>query len=318
MSPPIPGRFETYVIRHVHLEDHGRPRTSVSVDAVRRRYEKRADFVVIEDHDQFLAKTEARAPDALPGVIAGREYTPKTTNHDYGIIGVDATEAAKVRLGRRVNTDTLREVRAQEGVVIYNHPEYPKWIELSPREAEAIDAVEIMNDHHVVHNDPEANLRWRDRNFYSRGLFPAAVGGVDEHSNTSQTDRPSYTVALTKDDVKGEASVMNAIRTGATYVTRDRDIVFEGALDATYTLGERPTFTRGTKHTLDIELAKLPGGATVEIVRNGTSMKAEPTNGAWKKSITFTAERPGYFYVVVKDTEGRPIFVSSAFAYASS
>lgn len=330
-------RYGTVVARHIHLQDHQPRPTRVEIPAIRERYKNAADFVVIEDHQGFLAKDQVRVPDGLgPGVIAGREYVGKAhtkgfKEHHFGLMGIDAKEGPAVRVGKRhaaLSRELQARVHQQDGVLVFNHPEWYKMTDLAYRlpadEAAAVDAVEVFNDNAVVHNNPANVLRWVDRNFYQRGLFPAVASGTDEHSDTTVAKTPSFTVTLARSKEKSEANVMSSMRAGATYVTQDLGVRFYGALDLHYALGDRPLFGKGTSHTLDLDLHGLRPGSRVEIVENGNVVADETVEGDhFVRRHAFSAKpggdgKHGYLYVIVHDADGATYFATSAFAYETA
>lgn len=318
------------VARHLHTANHETPARTVSIADLQRRYAK-ADAIVVEDHGVFQPPPSGRVP-AQPLVIGGCEWaTPihhasgiaAVSHHHVGLIGVDSVEQETLQIrGSDVPTVMAEKVHRANGALVLNHPEYP-YIDTRPSaqaldytlpldEAQAFDAVEVFNDVGFRGSDPAQVLAWTERNFFARGLYPAVVGGQDDHGPSPVAKEPTYTMALVAShDGDGLAEAMRAHH---TYVSQSPDTVLNLQLDGV-PVWERPDRPAPGRHTLSLELSHLPDGAVVEVVRQGAVLARQPASGgsaSLSLPLTTTGGDPDYVYVRVWAVPGKLHTVSSA------
>jgi hypothetical protein len=332
-SAPFAAHETIVLARHLHLADHATHPRRISVDAVRKRYAGRSDYVAVEEHGEFsrAAADKAGLPKLLPGAeswVSVHPGTKRAIAHHAGLIGVDAQEANKLGLrgGEALSAATQQKVHSADGALVYNHPEFPNLDALNyvlPKsEAEAVDAVEVFNDVGITHegNDALSVLAWVERNFYARGLFPALVGGQDEHADTVLTKRPSLTYVQTAPGERGEHALMQAIRGRATYVSRIGACDLGLDVDGTATLGASVSFKTGSDHTARLQLHGLPPGARVELRQNGVviGQKTAGKDGDGSVAATFTADQAGWIdarVIVIEHAADRLALVTSPIPY---
>lgn len=329
---------ETLVLaRHLHMsdhaEEHGGKKRTITPAKIRDRYVGRADFVGVEEHGGYINAQAAKAqsPLIVPGNeawVAAHVGTRRAVAHHAGFLGVDAKEARQygIKSGQPLGVAIRDKIHQADGVLIYNHPEFPDLARMSytlpASEAEGVDAVEAFNDVGITKNgnDSLAVMRWVERNFYARGLFPAIVGGQDEHANTVLTKRPSLTYALAAPGERDEHALMGAIRSGATYVSQIGACDFAFDIDGEHSLGARPALAERGLHEMRVRLSDVPEGARVQLLKNGEAI-AEKTVGAdgdGSLSASFRSDKDGYVEVrviVERDGEDRLALQSSALAY---
>jgi hypothetical protein len=119
--------------------------------------------------------------------------------HHTGIWFVDEkTQAASVlKCGASPKDEKAAVVKAG-GLLAFHHPEYT-YIEdaekhkdktpsatalkytLPKDQAEPFDMIEVWNKGGFTSGNVENVLKWTERNFYDRGLFPAVISGMDDH-----------------------------------------------------------------------------------------------------------------------------------------
>jgi len=56
-------------------------------------------------------------------------------------------------------------------------------------QAEPFDMIEVWNKGGFTGGDIEGVLKWTERNFYDRGLFPAVISGMDDHGPEHRRSR---------------------------------------------------------------------------------------------------------------------------------
>lgn len=318
------------LIRHIHTHDHQTPSQSVGLDAIKARYAQ-VDALILEDHGEFLPTRLPQGTIPGPVLLHGNEWaTPITPtgrpqiNHHVGMLGVDASEQEVLQIrGTDPPAQMQKKIHDAGGAMVMNHPEWP-YIDqpafknrrsqvldytFPVEQAQPFDAVELFNDAGFKGNDPLEVLRWVERVFYDRGLFPAMVGGQDDHGPSVIAKRPSYTLLMAQD--KREESVMEAIRAGRTYVSKSLGAGLEMTLDG-QSVWDRPRL-RATE--LAVSLSGIPDGSKLELVRNGTVVAETTVHGGaahldWL--LPRTIRPTDYVYVRAFSPEGDLHTVSSA------
>lgn len=318
------------VARHIHLANHDNPQKKVTVEDVKKRYAM-TDAVVIEEHGVFDKPGEP--DDAAPGpmVLHGSEWaTPihppnrPENRHHVGLMGVDSLEQSKLKIqGYDLPELQQKKVHLADGALVLNHPEYP-YIDhgtsaqaldylLPENEARAFDAVELFNDVGFRGSNPAEVLKWVEKNFYARGIYPAMVGGQDDHGPSPVAKEPTFTIAMV--NKRSEAGFMAAVREGRTFVSKSPQARLSLSLDGT-SLWEKPTLT-ASGQSLKVSVSGLPDGAVAEVVRGGEVIaRATAGKGAVSLPVTLADapnQGPDYVYLRVWSEPGKLHTVSSAF-----
>jgi hypothetical protein len=327
--------------RHIHTENHHNPVGKVTVKEIQNRY-KDTDFVGIEDHGRFFA-FPANIPDSVhPSVLPGAESyvqidlirPTETVNvkHHVGILGVDAAEQSKFKIKQGLKPSEIAEnIHKADGVIIFNHPEFPyidkagsseKALDymISRTEAEPVDGVEVVNDVGFTGSNPLNVIKWVERNFYDRGLFPAIVAGQDDHGPTEISRNPTFTMAITGNN--SEHSLMDSLRHSKTFISKARDTKMEINIDGVSGLGEKKLLKYGSAHVMNFELNKIPVNSRVEVVYNGNIIKSFQVNSdSLKESLCFSANKgkdgkTGYLYLRSIGPDDKLNFLSSALNFS--
>jgi hypothetical protein len=313
--------------RHLHTENHETPARRVSIDDLVSRYAK-ADAIIVEDHGVFQAPPSER-PAGKTLVVGGCEWaTPihrsggPAAHHHVGLLGVDRLEQQRLQIrGSDIPAVMRDKVHQANGALVLNHPEYP-YIDKLPSakaldytlpldEAGAFDAVEVFNDVGFTGSDPAQVLAWTERTFFARGLYPAVVGGQDDHGPSPVAKEPTYTMALV--GARDEDGLTAAVRASHTYVSKSPDTVLNLRLDGV-AVWERTDRPSPGSHTLSVDLANLPEGAVVEVVRKGEVVARQPASGgsaSLSLPVTSGGTDPDYAYVRVWRAPGKLHTVSS-------
>lgn len=317
--------------RHLHTANHDNPPKKVSLEQLAQRYAQ-ADAMVVEDHGEFRAPSDPQDTDPGPMVMHGCEWaTPlhlsngTENRHHVGLMGVDSLEQSKLKIqGYDAPALMQQKVHLAGGALVLNHPEYPyidktmssaKALDYSlPREeAQAFDAVELFNDVGFHGSKPSEVLKWVEKVFYDQGLYPAMVGGQDDHGPSPVAKEPTYTMALVNH--KTEADLMDAVRSGRTFVSKalhsEVDILANGK-----SLWEQDTPLTNGPQSFQTVVSGVPAGAVVEVVRRseviGRSI-AHSGEASIKLNLGPEAEnQPDYVYVRVWRKPGELHTVSSA------
>ena len=325
--------LEPFVVaRHLHLSNHDSPPKAVSVPQVQQRYAQ-ADAIVVEEHGSFMPPSEP--DDAAPGpmVLHGCEWaTPihppnrPENRHHVGLMGVDSLEQSRLKIqGYDLPELQSQKVHLADGALVLNHPEYP-YIDhhssaqaldylLPENEAKAFDAVELFNDVGFTGSSPAEVLKWVEKNFYARGLFPAMVGGQDDHGPSPVAKEPSFTIAMV--NRRSEAGFMAAVREGRTFVSKAPEARVNLSLDG-HSLWEAPQAPGPGRHEFKASLSGLPPGAVIEVVRGGEVIsRSVATAGSNQLAVGLTMPKqgtgPDYLYLRVWREPGKLHTVSSAF-----
>ena len=180
--------------RHIHTCDHSNKPKCITLKEIQKRYNK-SDFISIENHGGFWNQNEMISSPSDPTLLPGAEISIKTVtgshgkvSHHVGVIGVDEPEHKQLKIGGGDTAANLhKKVEKANGVVIFNHPEYPYINKESSekaldyvipyQDAANLDGVELFNDVGFRGGNVLNVLGWVERNFYERGLFPAILAG---------------------------------------------------------------------------------------------------------------------------------------------
>lgn len=318
-------------VRHIHSHDHQTPSQFVTLDDIKRRYQQ-VDAVVIEDHGEF--KPSKMPQGSIPGplLLHGNEWaTPihpggrPDIKHHVGMLGVDEREQKTLQIqGTDPPHVQQKKIHLAGGVMVMNHPEWPYIVQDAYRnkrdqvldytfpvnEAKHFDAIELFNDAGFQGNNALDVLHWVERVFYQRGLFPAMVGGQDDHGPSVIAKNPAYTLAIATD--KSEDAILAAIRERRTYVSRSADAQLEIRMDGQSMWESAPRLGQ----ELTVTLSGVPDGLRVELVKNGqvvatSSVQQGQTTLSW---LPPRSTRQGdYVYVRALTPEGELHTASSAF-----
>jgi hypothetical protein len=299
------------VLPHIHLEDHHEPPRSVKMQDDCNFYKGKADALVFMEHGGFYdskdPKQSCKAGPSEPVAILGSEchVTINRTSgssdaHHTGIWFVDEkTQAASgLTCGASPKDEKAAVVKAG-GLLAFHHPEYP-YIEKAEKlgdkapsatalkytlpkdQAEPFDMVEVWNKGGFTGGDIEGVLKWTERNFYDRGLFPAAISGMDDHG----PDRKP--IAFTMIDSGGSTdrdTIKAAVQAGKTWVSTDQNA--------------RVSVDTSKKGEATFNLSHLKPGSTVEIIQDGKSLGKQAITG---DSFSSTVKgSSGYAYAKVYD-----------------
>lgn len=318
--------------RHLHTANHNQTPQKVSIGDLEKRYAQ-ADAIVVEDHGHFQPPLIPESSDPGPMVMHGCEWaTPlhlsngTENRHHVGLMGVDSVEQSKLKIqGYDAPKLMQQKVHLADGALVLNHPEYPyidktlsspKALDytLPPEEAQAFDAVELFNDVGFHGSNPAEVLKWVEKVFYSRGLYPSMVGGQDDHGPSPVAKEPTYTMALVND--KTEAELMNAVRSGRTFVSKSLQTQVDVRSNGQSLWAHSATFSQSPQ-IFQTVLSGLPDGAVVEVVRQGEVIGrsiADAGESTLKLTISppLSAEQPDYLYVRVWRKPGELHTVSSA------
>lgn len=324
--------------RHIHTCDHGKPQKCITLEAIRQRYNK-SDFIAIENHTGFISEQEIINHPLSPTLLPGSELAIKTiigthgkVNHHIGVIGVDENEHKQLKIGIGDTAGELHEkVKKANGVMIFNHPEYPyisnnsseKALDyiLPYEDAINLDGIELFNDVGFGGGKVLNVLGWIERNFYERGLFPAVLSGQDDHADTVVSKKPTYNVALSENKTKTEADVINSIKNAKTYVSKNQDTDIKFKVDNFYTIGNKTTFSNNSEHVLDLKINNLPADSTVEVIYNGSVYyRQNVSNRTFNNTLKFPTtagkdKQHGYVYIRVFDNKNKLHTITSAFSF---
>jgi hypothetical protein len=298
------------VLPHIHLEDHHEPPRSVKMQDDCNFYKGKADALVFMEHGGFYdskdPKQSCKAGPSEPVAILGSEChvtinrNGSNVPHHTGIWFVDEkTQAASgLTCGASPKAEKEAVVKAG-GLLAFHHPEYP-YIQTAEQlkdkapsatalkytlpkdQAEPFDMVEVWNKGGFTSGDIEGVLKWTERNFYDRGLFPAAISGMDDHGPDHKP------IAFTMIDSGGSTDrdkIKAAVQAGKTWVSTDQNA--------------RVSVDTSKKGEATFNLSHLKPGSTVEIIQDGKSLGKQAITGDSFSSTVKGAS--GYAYAKVYD-----------------
>ena len=302
------------VLPHIHLENHPKPGEqlqSVTMQQDCDLYKGKADALVFMEHGGFYdskdPKKSCTAGQGKPVAILGSEChvtinrTSGTSDwHHTGIWFVDEkTKAASgISCGASPKDEKAAVVKAG-GLLAFHHPEYP-YIQTAEQrgdktpsatalkytlpkdQAEPFDMVEVWNKGGFTSGNIENVLKWTERNFYNRGLFPAVISGMDDHGPEHKA------IAYTMIDSNGGTdrdAIKAAVQAGKTWVSTDQNA--------------RVSVDQSKAGETTFNLSHLKPGSTVEIIQDGKSLAKQAITG---DSFSSTVKgSSGYAYAKVYD-----------------
>jgi hypothetical protein len=304
------------VLPHIHLENHPKPGEDLQRVTMQQdcdRYKGKADALVFMEHGGFYgarfhgAATSCKAGQGEPVAILGSEChvtinrTSGTSDwHHTGIWFVDEkTRAASgISCGASPKDEKAAVVKAG-GLLAFHHPEYP-YIEkaeqrgdktpsatvlkytLPKDQAEPFDMVEVWNKGGFTGGDVENVLKWTERNFYDRGLFPAVISGMDDHGPEHKAI--AYTMIDSNSGTDRDA-IKAAVQARKTWVSSDQNA--------------RVSVDQSKAGETTFNLSHLKPGSTVEILQDGKSLGKQAITG---DSFSSTVKgSSGYAYAKVYD-----------------
>jgi hypothetical protein len=287
---------------HIHLEDHHEPNPrKVSMQDDCDFYKGKADALVFMEHGGFYnSKQSCKAGPSEPVAILGSEChvtinrNGSNVAHHTGIWFIDSKlqSSSGLSCGASPKDEKAAVVKAG-GLLAFHHPEYPYVDKMSsakalaytlPKDqAEPFDMVEVWNKGGFGASDIEGVLKWTERNFYDRGLFPAAISGMDDHGPDHK--KP---IAFTMIDTGGSTdrdTIKAAVQAGKTWVSTDQNA--------------RVSVDTSKKGEATFNLSHLKPGSTVEIIQDGKSLGKQVITG---DSFSSTVKgSSGYAYAKVYD-----------------
>jgi len=294
------------VLPHIHLEDHHEPPRRVTMQDDCNLYKGKADALVFMEHGGFYgAGSSCKAGQGEPVAILGSECsvtinrTSGSSNlHHTGIWFVDEkTKAASgLKCGASPKDEKAAVVQAG-GLLAFHHPEYP-YIDDAPSatvlkytlpkdQAEPFDIIEVWNKGGFTGGDIEGVLKWTERNFYDRGLFPAVISGMDDHGPEHKA------IAFTMIDSNGGTdrdAIKAAVQARKTWVSTDQNA--------------RVSVDQSKAGETTFNLSHLKSGSTVEIIQDGKSLGKQTITG---DSFSSTVKgSSGYAYAKVYDAKDNP------------
>jgi len=290
------------VLPHIHLEDHHEPtprRVTMQDDC--NLYKGKADALVFMEHGGFYgAGSSCKAGQGEPVAILGSECsvtinrTSGSSNlHHTGIWFVDekSKAASGLKCGASPKDEKAAVVKAG-GLLAFHHPEYP-YIDKAPSatvlkytlpkdQAEPFDMIEVWNKGGFTGGDVEGVLKWTERNFYDRGLFPAVISGMDDHGPEHKA------IAFTMIDSNGGTdrdAIKAAVQARKTWVSTDQNA--------------RVSVDQSKAGETTFNLSHLKPGSTVEIIQDGKSLgKQAITGDSFSRTVKGSS---GYAYAKVYD-----------------
>lgn len=295
------------VLPHIHLEDHHEdPQTHkpaprrVTMQDDCNLYKGKADALVFMEHGGFYnSKQSCKAGPSEPVAILGSEChvtinrNGSNVAHHTGIWFIDSKlqSSSGLSCGASPKDEKAAVVKAG-GLLSFHHPEYPYVDKMSsakalaytlPKDqAEPFDMVEVWNKGGFGASDIEGVLKWTERNFYDRGLFPAAISGMDDHGPNHKP------IAFTMIDSGGSTdrdTIKAAVQAGKTWVSTDQNA--------------RVSVDTSKKGEATFNLSHLKPGSTVEIMQDGKSLGKQAITG---DSFSSTVKgSSGYAYAKVYD-----------------
>ena len=317
------------VLPHIHLENHPKPGEqlrSVTMQQDCDLYKGKADALVFMEHGGFYdskdPKKSCKAGPSEPVAILGSEchVTINRTSgssdwHHTGIWFVDEkTKAASgISCGASPKDEKAAVVKAG-GLLAFHHPEYP-YIQTAEQrgdktpsatalnytlpkdQAEPFDMVEVWNKGGFTSGNIENVLKWTERNFYDRGLFPAVISGMDDHGPEHKA------IAFTMIDSNGGTdrdAIKAAVQAHKTWVSTDQNA--------------RVSVDQSKAGETTFNLSHLKPGSTVEIIQDGKSLgKQAITGDSFSRTVKGSS---GYAYAKVydanKDNPGLYLITSAA------
>jgi hypothetical protein len=288
------------VLPHIHLEDHREPPRRVTMQDDCNFYKGKADALVFMEHGGFYnSKQSCKAGPSEPVAILGSEChvtinrNGSNVAHHTGIWFIDSKlqSSSGLSCGASPKDEKAAVVKAG-GLLSFHHPEYPYVDKMSsakalaytlPKDqAEPFDMVEVWNKGGFGASDIEGVLKWTERNFYDRGLFPAAISGMDDHGPDHKP------IAFTMIDSGGSTdrdTIKAAVQAGKTWVSTDENA--------------RVSVDTSKKGEATFNLSHLKPGSTVEIIQDGKSLGKQAITG---DSFSSTVKgSSGYAYAKVYD-----------------
>jgi len=297
------------VLPHIHLEDHHDPKPrKVSMQDDCDFYKGKADALVFMEHGGFYnPKQSCKAGPSEPVAILGSEChvtinrNGSNVAHHTGIWFIDSKlqSSSGLSCGASPKDEKAAVVKAG-GLLAFHHPEYT-YIEkaeqlgdktpsatalkytLPKDQAEPFDMIEVWNKGGFTSGNVENVLKWTERNFYDRGLFPAAISGMDDHGPDHK--KP---IAFTMIDSGGSTdrdTIKAAVQAGKTWVSTDQNA--------------RVSVDTSKKGEATFNLSHLKPGSTVEIIQDDKSLGKQAITG---DSFSSTVKgSSGYAYAKVYD-----------------
>jgi hypothetical protein len=298
------------VLPHIHLADHHvDPKThkddprSVSMQDDCDFYKDKADALVFMEHVDFYNSKDPKktcpAGQGEPVAILGSEcYVTINRNgsnvaHHTGIWFIDSKlqSSSELSCGASPKAEKMAVDKAG-GLLSFHHPEYPYVDKMSsakalaytlPKDqAEPFDMVEVWNKGGFGASDIEGVLKWTERNFYDRGLFPAAISGMDDHG---PDHKPIAFTMIDSNGGTGRDAIKAAVQARKTWVSTDENA--------------RVSVDTSKKGEATFNLSHLKPGSTVEIIQDGKSLAKQVITG---DSFSSTVKgSSGYAYAKVYD-----------------
>ena len=293
------------VLPHIHLENHpkaGQQPRRVTMQEDCDLYKGKADALVFMEHGGFYnSKQSCKAGPGEPVAILGSEChvtidrNGSNVSHHTGIWFIDSKlqSSSGLSCGASPKDEKAAVVKAG-GLLSFHHPEYPYVDKMSsakalaytlPKDqAEPFDMVEVWNKGGFGASDIEGVLKWTERNFYDRGLFPAAISGMDDHGPDHKP------IAFTMIDSGGSTdrdTIKAAVQAGKTWVSTDENA--------------RVSVDTSKKGEATFNLSHLKPGSTVEIIQDGKSLGKQAITGDSFSSTVM--DLGGYAYAKVYDAK---------------
>ncbi len=302
------------VLPHIHLEDHHEDPKTHKPDPRRVKMQKDCDFykgkadaLVFMEHGGFYdPKQSCTAGQGEPVAILGSEChvtinrNGSNVAHHTGIWFIDSKlqSSSGLSCGASPKDEKAAVVKAG-GLLAFHHPEYT-YIEdaekhkdktpsatalkytLPKDQAEPFDMIEVWNKGGFTSGNVENVLKWTERNFYDRGLFPAVISGMDDHGPDHKA------IAFTMIDSNGGTdrdAIKAAVQARKTWVSTDQNA--------------RVSVDQSKAGATTFNLSHLKPGSTVEIIQDGKSLAKQAITG---DSFSSTVKgSSGYAYAKVYD-----------------
>jgi hypothetical protein len=305
------------VLPHIHLEDHHEdPKTHkpdphrVSMQDDCDFYKGKADALVFMEHVDFYNSKDPKksctaGPDEPVAILGSECYVTINRNgsnvaHHTGIWFVDSDlqRSSGLNCGASPKDEKAAVVKAG-GLLSFHHPEYPYVDKMSsakalaytlPKDqAEPFDMVEVWNKGGFGASDIEGVLKWTERNFYDRGMFPAAISGMDDHGPDRKAKQGAFTMIDSNGGTDRDA-IKAAVQARKTWVSTDENA--------------RVSVDTSKKGEATFNLSHLKPGSTVEIIQDGKSLGKQAITG---DSFSSTVKgSSGYAYAKVYDAKNKP------------